>query len=314
MGSEYLDAAVELVQGSPYAVEPRRDWGLTRGAVRHPRGYRRRVGHGARMRIPEDACPDVPWGVSSEALLSAIVEASADAVFSQDADGTIMSWDRTAERFFAYHAPEVLGRPVLSLFAEHLREEVRAVLERVSMGDRVSNHETEMLRKDGMPILVSLSLSPVFDGEDPPVASVAIARDITEQRLAQAALAEVEARVRDSEALAHVGSWLWDLRTGAVQWSDEFHRIHGVDPLEFDGTFESHVARVHPEDRGRIRSELEESVASGRPFEDEYRVVRPDEEVRYLHARAQPTIGSAGAVLGLRGIGQDVTDRYAPRP
>ena len=101
--------------------------------------------------------------------------------------------------------------------------------------------------------------------------------------------------MRESEAMAHVGSWLWDLRTGAVQWSDEFHRIHGVDPLDFDGTFESHIGTVHPEDQDRVRGGIEESVASGRPFEDEYRVVRPDREISIVHARAQPTVGSAGS-------------------
>ena len=176
-------------------------------------------------------------------------------------------------------------------------------------GDRVKHFETEILRKDGMPMPISMSLCPVFDGDVVPVATVLVARDITEQRLAQATLAEVEARVRESEAMAHVGSWLWDRRTGAVQWSDEFHRIHGVDPLDFDGTFESHIGTVHPEDQDRVRGGIEESVASGRPFEDEYRIVRPDREIRIVHARAQPTVGSAGTVLGLRGIGQDVTDR-----
>lgn len=68
---------------------------------------------------------------------------------------------------------------------------------------------------------------------------VAVVRDITEQRLARAILAEVEFRLREGEALSHIGSWLWDLRTGAVQWSTEFHRIHGVDPFDFDGTFDS---------------------------------------------------------------------------
>jgi PAS domain S-box-containing protein len=158
-----------------------------------------------------------------------------------------------------------------------------------------------------MPMPISLSLCPVFGTGLRPVGSIVIVRDITEQRLDQATLAEVEARLRESEALAHVGSWLWDLRTGAVQWSDEFHRIHGVDPLDFDGTFESHIATVHPEDRQRVRAGLEQSSASGTVFEGEYRVVRPDREVRVVHARARPAIGSAGTVLGLRGIVQDVT-------
>jgi PAS domain S-box-containing protein len=96
--------------------------------------------------------------------------------------------------------------------------------------------------------------------------------------------------------------------TGAVQWSDEFHRIHGVDPLEFEGTIDAYMACIHPADQQRVRSEMEAAVASGRRFEDEYRAVRPDGEVRWVYARAEPMVGSAEVVVGLRGIGQDVTD------
>ena len=142
------------------------------------------------------------------------------------------------------------------------------------------------------------------------VGTVSIAQDITEKRLAQATLAEVEARLKGGEAQAHVGRWLWDVGTGAVQWSDELHRIHGVDPLDFAGTFEAHVGcapprrpRPHPGGDGEPR------WRSGRPFEDEYRIVRPDGEERWIYVRAEPTLSSAGVVVGLRGIGQDVSDR-----
>jgi PAS domain S-box-containing protein len=249
------------------------------------------------------------WFVSPAALLDAFVETSDDAMVSHDPEGNVTTWNQTAERLFGYPAHEIIGSPYVALFPDHVRDDVRAVVEAVMAGDRVKHFETEILRKDGMPMQISMSMCPVFDGDVVPVATVLVARDITEQRLAQATLGEVEARVRESEAMAHVGSWLWDRRTGAVQWSDEFHRIHGVDPLDFDGTFESHIGTVHPEDQDRVRSGIEESVSSRRPFDDVYRIVRPDQEIRIVHARAQPTVGSAGTVLGLRGIGQDVTDR-----
>ena len=221
-----------------------------------------------------------------------------------------VSWNHTAERLFGYPADEILGEPCGTLFPDHVRAELQRLIDAVMAGDRVKHFETEIMRKDGMPMPISLSLCPVLDDDGVPVASVLIARDITEQRLAQATLAEVEARVRESEALAHVGAGCGTCGPGAVQWSDEFHRIHGVDPLDFDGTFESHLAARPPRrPRAGAARRSSESVASGRPFEEEYRVVRPDGEVRVVHARAQPTIGSAGTVLGLRGIGQDVTDR-----
>ncbi len=104
-----------------------------------------------------------------------------------------------------------------------------------------------------------------------------------------------------------MGSWLWDRRTGAVQWSTEFHRIHGVDPFEFDGTLTCHLESIHPDDREDIGKQMEDSVASARPFESEYRILRPDGVVRVLKVRAHPSMGSDGAAVGLRGIGQDVT-------
>jgi PAS domain S-box-containing protein len=247
----------------------------------------------------------VHWG---EGPFEALLDLCDDAVLCHDRAGRLVRWNRSAERIFGYPAGEVLGERLSTLLPEHLRDELEAMLSTMQAGDHLRHFETEVVRKDGMPVPISLSVCPVLEADPHAVASVAIARDLTEQRLAQATFAEIETRVRESEAMAHVGSWLWDVRTGAVQWSDEFHRIHGVDPLEFEGTFAAHLDRVHPDDRERVVQELRESVAASRPFEAEYRVVRPSGAVRSLRARAQPTIGSDGTVTGLRGIGQDVTD------
>ncbi len=249
--------------------------------------------------------------IGPESLLRAVIETSDDAIFTTDAAGRITTWSATSERLFGRPAAGVIERPIDALFPDHLRAEMTAVMARVMAGERLTHFETEILRPDGMPMPISMSMCPVVDAGELTVGSVVVTRDVTEQRLAQATLAEVEARLEEGEALAHMGTWLWDVRTGAVQWSTEFHRIHGVDPLDFDGTFESHVAMVHPDDRQRVRSEMERSVASGRPFYDEYRIVRPDDEVRVVRVRAQPTMGSARTAVGLRGIGQDVTARDA---
>ena len=253
----------------------------------------------------------VPGEIAPEVLLRAVVETSDEAIFTCDAGRRVLSWGTTAERLFGRAADTAIGHPVDALFPEHLQTEVRAVVATVLAGDWIKHFETEVLRPDGMPMPVSLSLRPLQDAARQPAGAVVIARDVTEQHLAQAMLAEVEARLEEGEAMAHVGSWLWDLRTGAVQWSAEFHRIHGLDPVDFAGTFGSHLAVVHPDDRDRLQSVMERSVASKRPFETEYRVVRPDGLVSLLRVRAQPTIGSAGVTVGLRGIGQDVTDRSA---
>ena len=161
-----------------------------------------------------------------------------------------------------------------------------------------------------MSVPVSMSVCPVVDGEQI-TGSVVVARDITEQRLAQAALAEMEQRLREGEAIAHIGRWLWDLGTDTVQWSEELHNIHGVDPLAFGGTLDAHVRCIHPSDRTRVLTALRAAVASARPLDVEYRAVQPGGAVRHVYVRAEPAISSAGAVVGLRGIGQDITDRVS---
>ncbi len=246
--------------------------------------------------------------VPPEALLRAVIEVSDDAIITLGATGLITTWAATAERLFGFRTGDVLDRPLECLFPEHLHDEIGSVVGRALAGERIDHFESEVVRKDGMPVPVWLSLCPIFDTFDSAIAAAVIARDVTEQRLAQASLAEVESRLEEGEALAHVGSWLWDLRTGAVQWSGEFHRINGVDPIDFDGTFEFHLGLIHPQDRQQVREAMEHSVESGSPFEGEYRVIRPDEQIRLLRVRAQPTIGSAGKAVGLRGIGQDVTE------
>jgi PAS domain S-box-containing protein len=247
-------------------------------------------------------------GLAPEALVEAIIEMSDDAIVTCDLVGRISSWSATAERLFGRQSDEVLGVPLEALFPEHLSDEVQIVVSSVVAGERVRQFETELLRPDGMPLAVSLSFCPIVNHEQDPIGAVVIARDVTEQHLAQAALAEIDARMEAGEALAHVGSWLWDLRTGVVQWSFEFHRIHGIDPLEFDGTFESYLGLIHPEDREPVRAAMMHSVQTGMPFDYEYRVLRAHDQVHLVQVRAQPTLGSDGRAVGLRGIGQDVTE------
>jgi PAS domain S-box-containing protein len=248
----------------------------------------------------------------ADEILTAVIETSDDAIFCLGPGGSIVSWTPMAERMFGYGIEEVLDNDFDCLFPMHLHDQVQGIVDRALSGEKLLHFETEVLRSDGMPIPVWLSLTPLFDTAKCVRSVVVIARDVTEQRLAQAALAEVESRLEEGEALAHVGSWLWDLRTGAVQWSAEFHRIHGLDPTRFDGTLESHMEAIHPDDRSRVLAAMRSSIESRLTFEIGYRVVRPDGEVRLLEVRAHPTLGSAGAPVGLRGIGKDVSGPSQP--
>ena len=240
---------------------------------------------------------------AADRLLGAIIETVDDAVFTCDAAGRIVSWPAIAQRLFGLRDADALGCDLYSVFPEHLRSEVRSLTARVLAGEHITHVEGEVVRTDGLPVPVWLSLCPVEDERGGVLGALIVARDVTEQHLAQARLAEVEVRLAESEAIAHVGSWLWDLRTEVVQWSSEFHRIHGMDPHDFGGTLEAHLAVVHPDDRAVVRATMERSIVARRQFEEEHRIVRPDGKVRVVRIWGQPSIGSAGGAVGLRGSG-----------
>ena len=277
-----------------------------------PSGEFGRILPGEAMQSPRATKPDrearAALGANAArlAFLEAFADAASDAAFGIDGDGDVTSWNRSAERIFGWSETDVVSAPVARLFRAEIRPTIEWFLDIVDSGDRIERFEVDVIRKGGMPTPISLTLYPTRDGAG---GIAAIARDLTEQRLAQATLAEAEARLRDSEAAAHVGRWLWDIGSGTVQWSDELHRIHGIDPAEFNGDIDAHIAAVVPRDRERVREALARAVDLRRPFEEEYDIVRADAETRHIYLQAEPTFASNGAVLGLRGIIHDRSNR-----
>jgi PAS domain S-box-containing protein len=243
--------------------------------------------------------------------LAAFLESTPDAIYTLDNKGVIQTWNHGAERLYGYAAHQAIGLPGTSLFPAGHHEEARMACECVLAGEPVQLFETEARRDDAVLVPVSLNLWPVRDRAGDVVGISVIARNLTDERLAQAALAESEVRLKESESLVHVGGWVWDVGTGAVQWSEELHRIHGLDPARFAGTIEAHLELVHPADRQRVRAAMTAAVSLHRPLETEYRIVRPDGSVRHLYARAEVALAPSDAVVvaGLRGICQDVTRR-----
>jgi PAS domain S-box-containing protein len=117
--------------------------------------------------------------------LAAIVESTEDAILSKNLHGAILTWNPAAERLFGYSAEEIIGRNIAVLIPENCRAEVAAVEEKVLQGARVQDYETIRLKKDGTPLTVSLTLSPVRDASRNIVGVSKIMRDIGARKRAE---------------------------------------------------------------------------------------------------------------------------------
>jgi PAS domain S-box-containing protein len=128
-------------------------------------------------------------GDESHQRLAAIVESSDDAILSKDLNGIILSWNSGAERLFGYKAEEIVGKPVTTLIpTDHLDEEPK-ILNRIRHGERVQPYETIRQRKDGSLVDISLTVSPIRDATGKVIGASKIARDISDRKRAEQALA-----------------------------------------------------------------------------------------------------------------------------
>jgi PAS domain S-box-containing protein len=132
--------------------------------------------------VRESGEPLVTALATSEAQFQAIVRSSDDAIFSEDADGRILTWNRAAERMFGYAAAEIVGEHVSVLSPPERRTEMEDNFARVRAGERVPHYETTRLAKDGSRVEVSLSVAPILDSTGTLVGIVAVARDVTNRR------------------------------------------------------------------------------------------------------------------------------------
>lgn len=118
------------------------------------------------------------------AWLAAIVENSDDAILSKTLDGVITSWNPGAARLFGFTADEAIGQPITIIIPEDRRSEETTIIGKIRQGDRVEHFETVRRRKDGTPVDISLTVSPVRDREGCIIGASKIARDVTETRRA----------------------------------------------------------------------------------------------------------------------------------
>jgi len=116
---------------------------------------------------------------------------------------------------------------------------------------------------------------------------------------------------QEGRPIGRIGSWEWNVQTGAVTWSPDMYSIYGVDPGEFKPTIESYERYLHPEDRDRVRQVAEEIITKGTAADFRFRIVTGDGQRRVVTATGAITEFDAdGKPLVMVGVSQDVTERW----
>lgn len=240
-----------------------------------------------------------------ETLYRLLVEQAADGILVSERTGRYVEANPAICRMLGYSRDEILATysPGLVAADDLLSPEdmdIRLAATPTGTGLLV---ERRYRCKDGQSLPVEVSFTQLPDGR-----LQRNIRDITERGRAEAALRENERMLAEAQRIAHIGSWEWDLTTGAAQRSAETHRIFGVEPGAFPEVTEAFLAFVHPDDRARVQASERAALEKGTQHDLDYRITRPDGSVRLVHEEGEVVRDAQGTPVRMVGTVQDLTE------
>ncbi|RPJ79177.1 MAG: PAS domain S-box protein [Alphaproteobacteria bacterium] len=248
--------------------------------------------------------------------LANVVESSNDAIITESLYGLITSWNKGAENIFGYSAKEMLGRNISIISPPHVHEETRKLSNKIINGETFRPYETSGLRKDGMIIFISVTLSPVFDISGKLTSISFIARDITESRSIAAKLRESEERYRIFTEQTGQLVYEYDVDDDKIYWTSDVEKITGYTQNNLlNAGMEFWIDNVHPEDRKEILTQKMKYCDQGiqligdkENFHMEYRFRRKDGN--YIHIEDNGFCSQTGEdLIKILGVMKDVTEK-----
>ena len=305
-----------IAKGAPnYEVEFRfqhRDgryiWILTRAAlIKNETGRTVRV-MGSHVDITDRKRAEDELRQSEELYRALITTSPAGVLVMQN--GRYTYANDAAKRLLGYEPHETIGRSALELIHPDSREMVLARMRSVEEGERNLPIEMKVLRKDGTTLHTESTSVPVtIDGV---FSTLIICQDITERKRLEFQLRDSESLLSQAEAIAEMGSFIWDLRTDEFTSSFGLRRLHGLSEAEFPKTFQDALGHlVHPHDRERVEQAARRMVAEQQTWPIEFLIRGADDEERLVSCETRAVFDSTERLVRLIGTIRDVTRQRA---
>lgn len=225
-------------------------------------------------------------------------------------DGRWQQVNRAICELFGYSATELSRIPFQQITHPDDLAADLAQLDRLVAGDIDSYRmEKRYRRKDGNFIWTLLAVSLVRDeASGAPLHFIAQVEDIHEHKLAQQRLEALSRRTELAVEAGRVGIWEWDIVAGTLSWDRRMHALHGTAAADGAPDLDGWIALVHPDDVARARHEMRQAVKGAQPFDTEYRILRPDGQVRHIRAMAVVSRADDGTALSMVGTNWDITE------
>lgn len=228
-------------------------------------------------------------------------------------DGNVLTANRKASELCGRTTEQIVGRPWWDLLEPESAQRLSDWIAQWRRGERPRERTGLWLHRTDeskTPItLRATTLSESVSTGDTQAQHFMILEDRREAQALAERLDNAEARLEETQRVARLGWWEWDIQSGRIAWSDSLYEIMGIRSGEFGGTLEAFLEGVHPDDRAEMRARLGATLKRGEQFVHEFRTLHKDGTTRHLRSQAKLSRDGFGWPTRLYGTTQDVTAR-----
>ena len=249
---------------------------------------------------------------ASEEKFATAFRSSPDAIVLTELEtGQVVDVNEHQSEITGYSRNEVIGKTTLELNIWGQSERRDEFINRLEREGAVRNFVTRLVTKSGETGIFSINAETISIDDVPHI--LATVRDVTEREQLFERIRRSEARLAHAEQIAHVGNWSYDLATGEIELSEELYRIYGRERSE-SINYDSLMSWIHKQDHPRLEQFLTQlkNASPGDVIGNlEYRLFRPDGEMRWIEAVVDIEFDEAGAPVRYFGTALDITHRKA---
>lgn len=232
------------------------------------------------------------------------------AIHMLDLKGHVSTWNEGAHRIWGYTSEEIMGSDFSVFFTP---EDLAARMPDRSLriADSKGRYASEgwRLAKGRRMFWAETLITPIRDAKGVQTGYARVTRNLTEKKQAEDALRETQLRLQIAQDIARISTWTWDPKSDQVEVTDNWRKNLGELPERQKMSFDQWVETIHPNDRSRVQDTVRGGMTSGTPYQVTFRTMQADAKECHMRAWGQPYIDSAGRVIKITGVTQDITDQ-----
>lgn len=235
-----------------------------------------------------------------------LLNATSDGIHMLDLQGRLLQFNQSFCNLLGYSAEELYACTVTKWKVQWSLSELQEKI--LHLPEHGAIWETLYLRKDGRLLDVEVNAIRVqFDGKTMLYGS---ARDISRRKELEETHRANEYLLETALRIAHLGTFEWNIVDNSEIWSVHFFKIFGLDPMLHRPSHDLFLSCVHPDDVRHVEQALEQALQNIRPYDVEYRIIWPEQQIRRIHAQGEMYFNDIGQAFMLIGTVQDITEQY----